>query len=478
MIGSVWIRIRRGFGRLLSGQSLQWRLASLTALSTIAVVTLIGGAGFLMTRISLLQQLDTDLERSAQQTASILSAGVENIDTLSADALGPRTLVSVVNAQGFVRTPASQQEELPRSPQEIVVARLQSETSQRTVLASNDIEYRAVSVPFAVVGEGSVTYYAVTYASPIESVHATLDALRNAMLISGLLGVVAATAVALWTARTVLAPVKRLSTAVKNVTQTDQLNPIRIYGRDDLGELTQSFNTMLKSLQQSREQQRQLIADAGHELRTPLTSMRTNVELLVADEHSGMLPEGARSQILNDVSAQLGEFTALVGDLVALTRDDHLQRPHQPVSLDDVVMASVARAQRRGPGIIFDVETDQSEVMGDASTLERAITNLLDNAVKFSPTGGTITVRVQEGVLTVADQGPGIEEEDLPHIFDRFFRSDRARNTPGTGLGLSIVAHTLDAHGGTIRASNRPEGGAEFTMKLPLVENHPDKEEE
>ena len=234
--------------------------------------------------------------------------------------------------------------------------------------------------------------------------------------------------------------------------------------------LTQSFNTMLKSLQQSREQQRQLIADAGHELRTPLTSMRTNVELLVADEHSGMLPPGARGQILNDVAAQLGEFTALVGDLVALTRDDGNQRPFEPIVLADVVHASVQRAQRRGPGMVFDVDTDHSEIMGDASTLERAITNLLDNAVKFSPNGGTVRVRLADGVLTVTDQGPGIAEEDLPHIFDRFYRSDRSRNTPGTGLGLSIVAHTVEAHGGSIKASNNPDGGAQFIMKLPLLE--------
>ncbi|RRD45737.1 sensor histidine kinase [Tessaracoccus sp. OH4464_COT-324] len=423
-----------------------------------------------MTRWSLFQQLDNDLSRSAQQTAQVLSTGVENIDNLSADAIGPRTLVSVVSAQGLVRIPANQSESLPEDSREIVVARLQSERAERTVVASNGVQYRAVTVPFSIPRDGTVTYYAVTYASPTDSVQSTLAALRNAMLISGLLGILAATAVALWSARAVLAPVKRLSTAVKNVTQTDQLNPIRIYGRDDLGELTQSFNRMLKSLQQSREQQRQLIADAGHELRTPLTSMRTNVELLVADEHSGMLPEGARGQILNDVAAQLGEFTALVGDLVALTRDDHLQRQHHPLALDDVVMASVARAQRRGPGIAFDVETDNSEVMGDASTMERAITNLLDNAVKFSPAGGTITVRLRDGVLTVADRGPGIAEEDLPHIFDRFYRSDRARNTPGTGLGLSIVAHTIEAHQGSIRASNHPDGGAVFTVRLPVVE--------
>lgn len=471
MIGSWWIQFRRGIGRLVSGQSLQWRLALLTGASVAFSVLLVGLTAFLITRWSLLNQLDRDLTRTAQQAAAVLSSDVDNLDTLTPEALGSSgSLLSVVSAQGEVLTPSAQQARLPHAAEEVAIARLQAEAAERTVHASNGIEYRAVTVPFSVVSERSMDYYAVSYARPTETVRTTLSSLWGVMLVSGSLGILAATLTALWAAQAVLAPVRRLSTAVRNVTQTDQLNPIRIYGRDDLGELTQSFNTMLKSLQQSREQQRQLIADAGHELRTPLTSMRTNVELLVADERSGMLPPGARSAILSDVAAQLGEFTALVGDLVALTRDDHLQRPHELVDLADVVMASVQRAQRRGPGIVFDVNTDHTEIMGDASTLERAITNLLDNAVKFSPNGGTVRVHLEDGVLTVVDSGPGIAEEDLPHIFDRFFRSDRARNTPGTGLGLSIVAHTIEAHGGTIRASNHPDGGAQFTMRLPLAD--------
>ena len=308
------------------------------------------------------------------------------------------------------------------------------------------------------------------YARPLTSLSTTLSSLWMVIALSGLVGILTTTFTALWVAQTALAPVRRLSTAVKNVTQTDQLNPIRIYGRDDLGELTQSFNLMLKTLQTSREQQRQLIADAGHELRTPLTSMRTNIELLVADDKSGMLPEGSRSEILDDVSAQLGEFSALVGDLVALTRDDHLQREPERLDMSEVVEAALARAARRGPNISFHTRLEQVPILGDASTLERAITNLLDNAVKFSPSDGDIWVELtSDGVLTIIDSGPGIADEDLPHIFDRFYRSDRARNTPGTGLGLAIVTHTLEAHRGSVRAGNHPGAGAKFTMRLPVL---------
>ena len=224
---------------------------------------------------------------------------------------------------------------------------------------------------------------------------------------------------------------------------------------------------MLATLASSRDRQRRLIADAGHELRTPLTSLRTNVELLVADERQGMLPPGARGEILRDVAAQLGEFTTLIGDLVHLSREDTVAAAPEPIDLRDVIGNALARVKRRGPGLVFDVELDPLYLVGEPDALERAITNLLDNAVKFSPPGGTVTVHLKGDRLRIADQGPGIADEDLPHVFDRFYRSQQARTTPGSGLGLSIVAQTIKAHGGWVKAGRSAEGGAEFTVRLP-----------
>ena len=463
MIGSLWIRLRRGIGRLVSGQSLQWRLALLTGLSVALSVIVVGGATFTVARWSLVEQLDNELISVAQDASDAIAANLPNMGGLSAGTIGASNgLLAMVRADGVVTQMPGQVQELPVGPDEITVARMQVGSSARTI-DIDDHRYRLVAVPLQVGG----TLYSVMFARPMASLDSTRSSLWLVLLTAGVLGVVTTTIAALWNARAVLAPVRRLSQAVTSVTQTDQLNPIRIYGRDDLGALTQSFNTMLKSLQQSREQQRQLIADAGHELRTPLTSMRTNVELLVADEATGMLPPGARAEVLGDVAAQLGEFSALVGDLVALTRDDHLQRPHEPLDMAEVTESAIARARRRGPGIDFDVHLEPTPIMGDPSTLERAITNLLDNAVKFSPAGGTITVRLEDSTLTIVDEGPGIEEDDLPLIFDRFYRSDKARNTPGTGLGLAIVAHTAAAHGGTVKAANEPDAGAKFVLKLP-----------
>jgi len=465
VIGSWWIRLRRGIGRLVSGQSLQWRLALLTGGSVALSVLAVGATSYGVTRWSLLEQLDRELVGVAQTASQTISSNVSNMGGLSADMLGASNgLLALVSADGVVKQVPGQPVALPAGAEEITIARMQSGSSARTVDADGTA-YRIVSVPMTVDAD----HYAVIYGRPTTALEATLGSLWIVLLAAGLLGIVTTTVAALWAAQAVLAPVRRLSQAVKSVTQTDQLNPIRIYGRDDLGELTKSFNLMLRSLQTSREQQRQLIADAGHELRTPLTSMRTNIELLLADDKSGMLPEGARSVILGDVAAQLGEFSALVGDLVALTRDDHLQRPHEPLDMADVTEAAVERARRRGPGIRFDVALEPTPVMADAATLERAITNLLDNAVKFSPSDGTITVTLEDGTLTIVDEGPGIAEEDLPLIFDRFYRSDRARNTPGTGLGLSIVDHTVRAHGGSVRASNDTERGAKFVMRLPVI---------
>ncbi|MHA6513664.1 sensor histidine kinase [Tessaracoccus sp. Z1128] len=465
MIGSWWIRLRRGIGRLVSGQSLQWRLALLTGVSVALSVLVVGATSYGVTRWSILEQLDRELIGVAQTASGTIASNLFDLSVLSADLLGSSNgILALVSADGALSQVPGQTVVVPASAEEIAVARIQSGSSARTI----DVEgtsYRLVSVPMSTGGN----FYAVMYGRPTESLESTLGSLWLALLLAGAAGVLTTTVAALWAAQAVLAPVRRLSQAVKSVTQTDQLNPIRIYGRDDLGELTKSFNLMLRSLQTSREQQRQLIADAGHELRTPLTSMRTNIELLLADDTSGMLPEGARSVILGDVAAQLGEFSALVGDLVALTRDDHLQRPHEPLDMAEVTESAIERARRRGPTIRFDVTLEPTPVMGDPSTLERAITNLLDNAVKFSPANGTISVTLEDGTLTIVDEGPGIADEDLPLIFDRFYRSDRARNTPGTGLGLSIVDHTVRVHGGSVRAANDPERGAKFVMRLPMI---------
>lgn len=232
---------------------------------------------------------------------------------------------------------------------------------------------------------------------------------------------------------------------------------------------------MLAGLAASRDQQNRLVADASHELRTPLASMRTNIDLLALDARTGRLSDVDRAKILADVQAQTAEFSTLIADLMHLSRGS---TPAQAaVELRRVVEDAVERVQRRGPKLSFEVSLDEATLLGDGPSLERAVTNLLDNAVKWSPPGGTIHVRPTGHQLEITDEGPGIAEGDLPHIFDRFYHAETARSTPGTGLGLAITAKAVHDHGGTIRAESSPRGGARFTIELPELPELPEAHE-
>ena len=444
--------------------SLGRRLVFLSALAVSLAVVMVALAAYWMTRFMLIKQLDNELLDVATVTATPIAADVESMGGLNADALRAASVtLLLVSSDGSARGIPGAPVTLEPGDDEKAVARTQTGSSARTVTDNDGTRYRMVAVP-QTIGEDN---YALVMARPLAPTERTLHWLWITMMGMGTLGVLLAVGLGWWSSRQALRPLRNLSEAVAHVTETDELTPIEIHADDELGDLTRSFNTMLNSLSSSRERQKRLIADAGHELRTPLTSMRTNIELLVADEKTGMLPEGARGEILHDSAAQLGEFTSLVGDLVQLSREDRVTVNPEPLDFRDVVESAIVRAKRRGPGLNFDVELNPLYLVGEPDTLERAVTNLLDNAVKFSPPGGTIHVHLEGDQLRIADQGPGIADEDLPHVFDRFYRSDRARNTPGTGLGLSIVAHTITAHGGQVTARRSAEGGAEFVVRLP-----------
>jgi two-component system sensor histidine kinase MprB len=223
---------------------------------------------------------------------------------------------------------------------------------------------------------------------------------------------------------------------------------------------------MLGALDESQQAQRQLVADASHELRTPLTSMRTNVEVLARRRD---LPEGKRDAILRDLVGQLEEMSALVTDLVEVAAERPPELEATETQLDVIAQDAVARAQRLAPQVTFRSELEESVVVGVPARLERAIANLLDNAVKWSPPGGEIEVRVARGEVTVRDHGPGIDADDLPHVFDRFYRAPSARALPGSGLGLSIVKQVAEEHGGTVAIESPNGGGTLVRLTLPLA---------
>jgi two-component system, OmpR family, sensor histidine kinase MprB len=459
--------------------TLQRRIVWLTALAVAISVAVAGIGAYASTQISLYAQLDAELLSVANITAAAVSQDIESMGGLNADALKAANVVLVLVKSNKDEVPfPGETVTFDIGAQEIAVARTQQGSSARTGRGSTGELYRIVAVPLTTQAEGQASGdgYALVLGRSLEPTLTTLRQLAFVLLAVAILGVIAAGVSGWFVAGSSLQPIRRLALAVAKITETDELIQIEAEGDNELADLSRSFNSMMRSLASSRERQSRLIGDAGHELRTPLTSLRTNIELLIADEKSGMLPEGARSDILRDVAAQLGEFTQLVGDLVQLSREDHVEAARLPIDIQDVIANAVTRAKRRGPTLFFDVELAEHELVGNPDTLERAFTNLLDNAVKFSPNGGLITVTMKDQTIVVSDQGPGIADEDLPHVFDRFYRSDLSRNTPGTGLGLSIVAHTINSHGGWVKAGRAPEGGAEFTVWLPTSAEYVDGE--
>jgi two-component system sensor histidine kinase MprB len=306
--------------------------------------------------------------------------------------------------------------------------------------------------------------YAVQLARSLEEVDSALRTISRWLIALALVGIGLAAALGLLVARAVLAPVQRLTRAAEDVSQTGDLSQrIDAGGKDELSRLASTFNTMLGALEDSARSQRQLVSDASHELRTPLTSLRTNIEVLARDQ---ALPEGEREQLLRDVTEQLTEMTALVAELMELARGDQAPAEPEDVRLDLATAGAIERTRRNRPGVTFKSDLEESMVRGVPSTIERAISNLLDNAAKWSPPDGEVEVTVRDGELTVRDHGPGIDSDDLPFVFDRFYRATSARGLPGSGLGLAIVRQVAEAHGGTVTAEAAEGGGTRMTLSL------------
>jgi two-component system, OmpR family, sensor histidine kinase MprB len=269
--------------------------------------------------------------------------------------------------------------------------------------------------------------------------------------------------------RAALAPVKRLTATVEEVTRTRDLSRrVAAQGRDELSRLGTSFDAMLGQLEMSLRSQRQLVADASHELRTPLTSLRTNLELLERGQPTDPVE---RQQLLGDLVSQIERLTTLVGDLIEVARDEETPMPFEELKLDEVVHEVVDDVSFRYPKVRFNVTSAPSSIKGVKVRVARAITNLLDNAAKYSPPGATVDVAVANGEISVRDHGPGVAAEDATRVFDRFWRSNDARHLPGSGLGLSIVKDVAESHGGSVTLERPIDGGggARFRLRLKGV---------
>ncbi len=450
--------------RPLRNSSLATRVTLLTTLAVGLSVAVVALAVYLTVRVQMQSTLDESLLERAERAArggALSQLTTAEVPSWALGAADVRILFISENRQ------ARSADNLPAirlGDPELEVAAGEEPRSVRTIDAGDE-RYRVATVP-------SVDGEALVIAQSLQPQDRTLAKLGVVMLLVGAAGMLAAGLAGWGVARNGLRPVRRLTDEVEEIARTERLAPLAVEGQDEIARLASSFNHMLVALAASRDRQRQLVGDAGHELRTPLTSLRTNIDLLMqADRASAegdhMLPDGAREELLDDVRAQVEELSTLVGDLVELARDEPPASVIEPVDLADVVVRAVNRVRRRAPAMTFHAETERWCVVGDSAALERMVTNLLDNAAKWGTTEGTVEVVLRDGCLTVDDDGPGIAEEDRPHVFERFWRSREARSLPGSGLGLAIVGQVVDRHAGRAEVEHSPAGGARVAVYLP-----------
>ena len=451
-------------------RSLASRVIILTTVAVALAVGFVALGAYLTARAQLQASLDDSLmTRAKQAAASPALSQLSRTYPIPSAALGAGDvrIAFLDSSDGTVHTyDQGPPIVLSADSPEVQVATGDLASSMRTITSGTGQDYRVAAVPAPDAGQ------ALLIAQSLSSQERVLAKLGVVMLVFGSLGVLVAAMAGWAVARNGLRPVRHLTRSVEGIARTEDLAPLPVEGDDEIARLAAAFNQVLAALAGSRDRQRQLVADAGHELRTPLTSLRTNLDLLSQaedgpDDAGAMLPPAARRELLDDVRAQIEELTTLIGDLVELARDEGAAPVVEPVDLASVTEHAASRVRLRTTDVELDLHLTPWWVVGDGGALERAVTNLLDNAVKWSPPGAHVQVALDHGRLVVDDQGPGVRPEDRDHVFERFWRSEESRAMSGSGLGLSIVQQAADRHAGTVEVTGAPGGGARFVLSLP-----------
>jgi two-component system sensor histidine kinase MprB len=470
------------------------RRITLVSAAAVAIAVIVGSVlAYVLVRDQLRGQIDSSLRGfgvAIQTSAKDFPPGVPGPDVLrrqtahagrqippgGRDLFRPpsalpganQPVIQVVSPAGgaiFVGRSAAAKPPLPPDARAIALAK-GGGTSYFSETRVNGDHLRFFTVPIA-------NGHAVRIFRSLNEVDSVLSRLRWILLAVIAGGVALAALLGRLVAGSALAPVRRLTETAEHVAATRDLAhriQTETAGDDELGRLALSFNSMLDALEgsvtaldRSARAQRQLVADASHELRTPVTSLRTNIEILQAAE----LPPAERARMLSDIVEQLEELTALINDVIELARGDEPATATEDVRFDDVVSGAIERARLHAPEAQIVAALEPTLVEGVPSRLDRAVNNLIDNAIKFSEPGAPIEITLRDGELTVRDHGAGIEAGDLPHVFDRFYRGRHARALPGSGLGLAIVRQVAEAHGGGVSAQLAAGGGTLMRLRLP-----------
>jgi len=435
--------------------SLRTRL-TLVAAGVVAVVVAIAAATtYFVMRHELYSQVDTSLRNDARAV---------NPNNLAAPGGFPANLVEIFKSDGDPVGNHTISVPFNAAIRDVAAGRTRGFFQNATVPRSGSTTVgREFVTPIYdqfghVVGVAVVVRY-------LDETDRALDRLRLILILVALGGVLVAAVAGRIVSNATLAPVRRLTAAAERIAETGEPSErVPEGGRDELGRLASSFNTMLGSLEESLDTQRRFVADASHELRTPLTSIQTNIDVLRGDIELG--PK-QRRQLLDDLHRESHEMRGLIASLLELARAGSAQQEKAKFQLDELVEDVLERAQSRFPAVTWQAyRIEPTVVDGYRDRMERAVWNLFENAGKWSGDGGSVEVSLTAGELRVRDHGPGIDEEDRPLVFERFYRSAAARSMPGAGLGLSIVREVAEAHGGTVVAENAAGGGAMFRLSL------------
>jgi two-component system, OmpR family, sensor histidine kinase MprB len=454
--------------------SLQRRVGRFALVMVALAVLVTGLGGYVATRIAANRAVDRVLVTASGAGLRTLGPAPDHAAVARYLASGAElgtVVLAVVQGDGQVFG-ATGPDAVVVQDRDVAVATGRSGPTTHRATALSGADYRVRVVPV-----GQASGLALLVGRPLAGVQGIFASLALALVAFGLIAVAAAGLLGRRVARVGVEPVLELTGEVERRAAEDDLEPVGVSSMEEIGRLAVAFNRVLDSVRLSRGRQVRFVADAGHELRTPLTSMRTNIDLLAADSDKALLHPADRLAILQDVRGQLVTFSTLVSDLIGLTRDDKTSADFDEVDLTAVLEEAVNRVSLRFRSLRWDVDLEPVSLPGDADLLARAFANVLDNAVKYSPLGGTVTVTLRGGVVRIGDEGAGVSPEDRLLVFDRFFRSEVSRATPGTGLGLSITESVVRQHGGTVAVVEAPGGGALFVLTFPAatVRSGPDE---